>query len=133
MYQFLADLVLFSHVLFVLFVILGLLLTVIGGIRRWGWIRNFRFRIAHLLGIAIVVAQTWLEVICPLTTLEMWLRGKTGEQQYSGSFVQHWLQALLYYDAPWWVFTALYTMFGLLVVIVWLKYPPRWPRSKRST
>jgi hypothetical protein len=32
---------------------------------------------------------------------------------------------LLYYDAPWWVFTLAYTAFALLVLLAWWYFPPR--------
>ena len=65
-------------------------------------------------------------VICPLTTWEMALRAKAGNTTYSGSFIAHWLQTLLYYDAPAWVFVVCYTRFGLLVVGSWF-----WVRARR--
>ena len=122
----LADLVLFSHILVVLFVVFGLLAVVVGGILGWSWVRNRTFRGLHLLAIAVVVTQAWLGVVCPLTTLEMWLREQGGGQVYSGSFISHWMQSLLYYDAPLWVFTAAYTVFGLVVLSSFWLVPVRW-------
>ncbi len=125
MYSWLANLILLMHVLFVAFVIFGLVLIVIGGLLGWQWVRNPWFRWGHLVAIGVVVLQSWLSVICPLTTLEMWLRGKAGEGVYAGSFIEHWLQTLLYYDAPAWVFVLAYSLFGLLVLIAWLAVRPR--------
>ena len=51
LYGALANAVLIVHVCIVLFIIGGLVLTLIGGLRRWAWVRNFWFRAAHLLGI----------------------------------------------------------------------------------
>lgn len=124
LYLILADSVLALHVLFVVFVVLGLVLTVIGGMRQWRWIRNLWFRLIHLAGIGVVVAQVWAGVVCPFTTLEMWLRARTGEVGYQGSFIQHWLQGFLYYDAPMWVFALVYTFFAFLVILVWVLLPP---------
>ena len=124
-YQPMADVVLITHVLFVAFVVCGLLLTLLGGHRNWIWVRNPWFRIAHLAAIGVVVVQTWAGIICPLTTLEMWLRRHSGDSYYQGSFVQHWLHQLLYYDAPMWAFATAYTLFAVLVVVVWVCYPPR--------
>ena len=129
-YQLLADAVLLSHTLFAASVVAGLLLTVIGGRRGWEWVRNPWFRIAHLVGIGVVAAQAWAGLICPLTTLEMWLRRQTGETSYQGSFIQHWLQRLLYVDAPLWAFAVAYTLFGALVVAAWVWYPPRFGSTR---
>ena len=98
-FQMLADAVLAVHFAFVGFVVLGLALIVLGGVRRWSWVRNPVFRLAHLSAIAIVVAQAWLGVVCPLTTLEMALRRRAGAATYTGSFIAHWLGQLLYYEA----------------------------------
>ncbi|MEH6823855.1 MAG: DUF2784 family protein [Motiliproteus sp.] len=83
LYQNLADLVLLLHALLVVFVVAALLLTVVGGYSRWRWVRNWWFRLVHLVAIAVIVAQSWLGLLCPLTTLEMWLRGQTGGGQYT--------------------------------------------------
>ena len=122
--QNLADLILVLHLVFVLFVIAGLLLIVVGGFRGWRWVRNRWFRFAHLGGIGIVVVQSWLGLRCPLTNLEMWLRSRSGGAQYDGSLIQHWVRQVLYYDAPGWVFGIVYTIFGLLVIVVWVRFPP---------
>ena len=111
-YRVLADLVLLLHAAFVFFVIAGLALVLLGGVRGWRWVRNPWFRLAHLLAIGVVVAQAWLGVLCPLTTLEMSLRAHAGAAVYPGSFIAHWLESLLYYRAPAWVFTLCYTVFG---------------------
>lgn len=124
-YQLLANAVLIIHVAFVLSVVGGLLLIIVGNIRGWAWVNNVYFRVGHLLAIAFVVAESWLGVLCPLTYLEMWLRRQAGNTAYSGSFIQYWLQHLLYFDAQPWVFTLAYTLFGLLVLAAWLIWPPR--------
>ncbi|MDA1372739.1 MAG: DUF2784 domain-containing protein [Proteobacteria bacterium] len=124
-YQLLADTVLTVHALIVVFIVMGLLFILVGGIRYWAWITNWWFRVLHLIAIGIVVLQAWLGVLCPLTTLEMWLRQAAGGEAYETSFIQYWLQRLLYYDLPFWVFAVAYTLFGLAVLFAWLKYPPR--------
>ena len=121
----LADAVLILHTSIAIFVVVGLLLILVGNWWRWGWVNGFWFRLAHLGAIATVVAEAWLGLVCPLTTLEMWLREQANQTIYQGSFIEHWLQTLLYYDAPAWVFTLAYTLFGLVVLATWLIYPPR--------
>ena len=125
-----ADALLFLHVLFVVFVVVGLVLILAGGVAGWRWVRNPWFRLAHLVAIGVVVLQSWAGVICPLTTWEMELRARAGDAVYSGSFIAHWLQRLLYYQAPGWVFTACYSVFGLLVILSWIRVRPM-PFSRR--
>jgi len=50
---------------------------------------------------------------------------KAGEKVYSVSFIEHWLQRLLFYDAPSWAFVLGYSLFGLLVLVTWWYFPPR--------
>lgn len=125
LYSLLADALLVTHVLFAGFVIFSLILIFAGKFLSWMWVRNPWFRIMHLLGIGVVVLQSWLGVICPLTIWEMNLRSKAGETVYEGSFVTHWLNELLYYQAPPWVFVVCYTAFGGLVLASWILVRPR--------
>ncbi|HEX2013548.1 MAG TPA: DUF2784 family protein [Roseateles sp.] len=128
LHRWLADLVLILHLGLVLFVVGGLLLIVAGNLlARWPWVNGWPLRCAHLATIAVVVAQSWLGLTCPLTTLESWLRLRAGMPGYGPGqgFIAHGLQRLLFYNAPDWVFTLLYSSFGLLVVAAWCYFPPR--------
>lgn len=120
----LADTVLVIHVLFIAFVVLGLLAIYAGYFFKWQWVRNKTFRILHLVAIGYVVVQSWLGAVCPLTTWEMALRAEAGTVVYAGSFIQHWLQSLLYYSAPEWLFILVYTLFGSLVAVSWFVVRP---------
>jgi len=124
-YRLLADAVLVTHFAVVVFVVGGLALVFIGNVRHWRWVNSPLFRLAHLATVAVVVAQAWLGELCPLTVLESWLRRQAGEAAYSTSFIEHWLQRFLYYEAPLWVFTLIYTAFGMLVAYAWWYFPPR--------
>jgi hypothetical protein len=121
----LADVILAAHVAFTAFVVIGFVLIVLGGLRKWHWVRNPWFRIIHLAAIGVVVVQAWCGTICPLTTWEMTIREQTGGAAYQGSFIAHWLQAILYYDFPAWVFTLCYTVFALFVLACCVLVRPR--------
>ena len=121
----LANGVLIAHVGIMTFVLGGLAAIVVGNARRWRWVNAPAFRIAHLATIAVIAAEAWCGAVCPLTTLEMWLRARAGVPTYIGSFVEYWLGRLLYYDAPAWVFLSGYTLFAALVVAMWWRFPPR--------
>jgi hypothetical protein len=128
--QLLADAVLALHFAVVVFVIGALVFIIAGAPRGWRLALSPGFRLAHLAAIAVVVAQAWLGQVCPLTTLEMWLRAKARATTYSGSFIEHWIARLLYWDAPGWVFTLAYSVFGLVVLATWWIFPPR--RDRRG-
>ena len=129
-----ADGLLIIHASFIAFVVFGLILIIAGLVRGWRWVRNPWFRFIHLGAIGIVVIQAWLNVICPLTIWENNLREKAGEAIYAGSFIQHWLHDLIFYQAEAWVFTLSYTAFAALVVLVWYLAPPSsFPRRRESS
>ena len=131
-YQLFADAVLSLHVATVVFVVGGLVLIVAGNVFAWDWVNALWLRLAHLAAIAIVVGEAWFGAVCPLTSLEMWLRTKARATTYTGTFIEHWLQRILYYEAPAWVFTFGYTLFGLIVVATWWYFPPRFTRRARE-
>lgn len=128
----LADLILITHALFVAFVVLGLAAILIGRVRHWDWVRNWRFRTVHLLAIGFVVMESWLGLVCPLTEWESRLRVAAGGNAYADSFIAHRLHDILFYDFPAWVFTVAYTLFGILVLIAWLRVPPSRRRNKNK-
>lgn len=123
-WRLLADSVLVLHAGVVLFVVGGLVLIVAGQWLRWDWVNRLGFRIAHLAAIGFVVLQAWLGAVCPLTTLENWLRVRAGQTGMGPGFIEYWLQRLLFYEAPAWVFTTAYTVFALAVLASWLLFPP---------
>jgi len=130
LYSFLADLTVIVHASFVLFVIGGQVLIVIGWTIKWHWTQNFIFRLLHLTAIGYVVLEAWLGITCPLTLLESHLRNLAGEATHSMSFISYWIHYFLFHTAPDWIFTLIYSLFGALVLLTFLKYPPR--ANKRS-
>lgn len=128
----LADALLLVHVAVVAFVVLGEVLVLLGGRRGWAWVRRRGLRGLHVAAMGFIALQAWLGDLCPLTTWEQALRTLAGEATYQGSFVAHWLGELLYVEAPWWVFIALYTGFALLVLATWWLVPPRSRRASRD-
>ncbi|MEJ5990037.1 DUF2784 domain-containing protein [Ramlibacter sp. PS3R-8] len=130
-YRLLANAVVLLHFGIVLFVVTGLLAIVAGGLRGWRIARSLAFRVAHLAAIAFVVVQAWLGAVCPLTTLEMWLRAQAGQGGYAGGFIEHWVHRVLFWEAPAWVFTLAYSLFGLAVVAAWWYFPPQRQRPHR--
>ncbi len=124
-YQLAADAILILHFGFVVFVVGGLLMIFLGHRLGWRWIYGIRFRVLHLAAIGVVVLQSWLGAICPLTLWEMQLRELAGDLTYQGSFVAYWLHRLLFFQAPPAVFIIVYTLFAALVVASWFWIRPR--------
>ena len=132
LYQARANAVLAIHVGFVFFVVGSLMLILAGGCLKWQWIRNPWFRLVHVAAIGFVVLESWLGIFCPLTRLELWLRHLAGQTTYEGDFIAFWLRRMIFFEAPPWIFTLCYSIFGALVVFGWIKFPPRsWRRGKK--
>jgi len=91
------------------------------------------WRSLHLATIGFVALQAWLGRYCPLTYLELDLRERAGQAVHDASFIQHWVERILYFNAPLWLFAIVYTVFGLLVVWAWWRFPPRRLSGRRST
>jgi hypothetical protein len=131
-FRLLADAVVVIHLAYVLFVVFALVAILLGAALGWQWIRNFWFRIVHLLMIGVVVVQSVLGATCPLTTLENSLRRGAGQADYAASFIGHWAHELLFIEATAWQFTVAYCTFGGLVLLALLLAPPRLPKRGNS-
>lgn len=117
----LADALLVIHFLVAAFIVAGLILVWLGAALGWTWVRNPWFRYLHLAAIAFVAAEALLGVACPLTVWEDLLRGGVRAE----SFVGRWVQRLLYYRAPEWVFAAAYVAWTLATLLTLRLVPPR--------
>src|SRR5262245_27876973 len=124
-YRLLADLIVAIHAAYVAFVVVGLLPILIGIARGWSWVRNWWFRIAHLVAILIVAAESLLDIPCPLTEWEYRLRELGGQAVSGGTFIGDLLHNLIFYDAPPWVFTLAYVAFAAAVLLTFVLAPPR--------
>ena len=131
-YLILADAILISHAMIIAFNLFSLPLIWLGHFCKWRFVRDFRFRAIHLLLIGYVALQAVAGVICPLTDWENQLRVKAGENaHYAGSFISHWLQRLIFYEADERIFTIAYVAFLALVMLTlfWVRpNPPQWWR-----
>jgi hypothetical protein len=116
-----ADLLLVLHFAIVVFIVGGLILTGVGALASWAWVRNPWFRYLHLGAIAFVALEAVIGMACPLTVWEDALRGGgSGE-----SFVGRWVRHFLYYRAPEWVFSALYLGWAAATLLTLRLVPPR--------
>lgn len=85
-YRLLADAVLLLHLAFVLFVVAGALLVM-----RWRALMPW-----HLAAAAWGAGIEAIGAVCPLTWLELRLRGLAGEAGYGGGCIDHYVTALIY-------------------------------------
>lgn len=86
MYRLLADVVLLTHLAFVLFAVLGGLLV----------LRYQKILWWHLAALGWGVFVQWADWICPLTPLENHFRRLGGEAGYAAGFIEHFVLGVLY-------------------------------------
>ena len=130
-YLILADFILLAHFAFVAFIILGFLVIWAGYFLRWGFVRDFRFRMAHLVAMGFVAAESLVGMVCPLTEWENSLRVRGGGgAKYEASFIEHWLGGVLFYEVSERTFMAIYCGFFALVVVTYWVVPPKRRREK---
>lgn len=129
-YRLLADIVLLTHAAFIGFVIFALVFTLLGGALGWQWVRRPLFRLTHLACIGLVIGQAWAGVACPLTLLENHLRRAAGQSTYARGFIADWVQPLIFFDLETWMFTLVYSVFGLLVALTLWLVPIQWRRLR---
>ena len=68
-----------------------------------GWMycaRSAFWRTAHIAAVLYGVLIEWLLFPCPLTNLENLLRRRVWGTTYGGTFIDHYLEQLIYFQAP---------------------------------
>jgi hypothetical protein len=121
----LADLIVVVHFAWILFMLIGFVLTLLG----FWWKRFFDkwlFRTLHLLGIVYVGLLAVLREYCPLTVLENALREKYDPYlTYPGSFIVHYLQRLVYPDIQPLMILIPTMIIAIFTILVFIFRPPR--------
>jgi len=84
--QYLADIVVLVHFLFIVFVL-------VGGILLLRWPRLVWLHLPAIIWGVFIEVSGW---ICPLTPLENYLRAIDGNGEYHGGFIAHYLLPLIY-------------------------------------
>lgn len=88
-FRILADIVVFFHLMWIVFLF-------VGGV--WGR-RHRAVKIVHWAGLSLALVIQLFDWYCPLTHLEVWLRSRHEPSlQYSGSFVAHYVERVVYLD-----------------------------------
>ncbi|MDH5298763.1 MAG: DUF2784 domain-containing protein [Desulfobulbaceae bacterium] len=124
-YLALANLVVFTHFAFILFVVLG-------GFLLLRWPRLAWLHLPAAVWGAMIEFMGW---ICPLTPLEDRLRTAAGQSGYRSGFIDHYLLPLIY---PGQLTRRLQFFLGLAVVLVnatlygWLLFRRRPGQSKKT-
>jgi len=105
LWQALADLVLLIHFSFIVFVLLGGILTI-----WWRWMPW-----VHLPATLWAAALEFSGWICPLTPLENRLRQAGGEAGFTEGFIEHYALPLIY---PPGLTSEIQVVLGVAVILV---------------
>ena len=125
-YKIFADAIIVVHFLYILFMLLGFLLTGYALFFRQKFFDWWLFRLLHLLGIFYVVSLSILGRYCPLTILENELRLRyEAYSVYSGSFIVHYLEKLVYPDVNPLVIQIPTVFLAIFTIVVFIVRPPK--------
>ncbi|MGH8183560.1 MAG: DUF2784 family protein [Rhodanobacteraceae bacterium] len=115
--------ILVFHLAIIAFNVAGCVLIPIGAWRRWRWVREFWFRLAHFSSLAVVAAQALLGRACFLT---IW-QGDVAGHATAQPLIAGWIDRLVYWPLPLWVFAVAYAAVFAYVIALWIVVRPRTP------
>lgn len=91
LYPVLADIVVFIHTLWTVFLVIG----------AWWGVRSRTVKVAHLLGLVYAGITVPFDAPCPLSTLGLWLRSRYNPHpDYTGHFVAYYADKFLHINLP---------------------------------
>lgn len=129
LYKILADIIVAIHFVWILFMLIGFILTVRGFFNQ-AFFDRWLFRTLHLFGIAYVSLLAIMGRYCPLTLWENILRASYDPGlTYPGSFMIHYFQKLVYPDVNPLIIRIPTTFIAIFTVLVFIIKPPE--RIKR--
>ncbi len=105
LFQIVADFILFLHLFFIVFVVLGALLL-------FRWPRMVWIHLPAAVWGAVVELGGY---ICPLTPLENKMRTLAGQGAYGGGFIERYLVPVIY---PEGLTSSIQLVLGLFVIVV---------------
>jgi hypothetical protein len=120
----LAAAILAVHVVIIAFNVIGLVVIPLGGVLGWRIVRVAWLRLLHLALLAIVVGQALAGRACILT---IWQSDLTGQTAAPPPMIMQFIDGLIYWNLPLWVFTVIYTA-AFLYVVALIVLVPFWGR-----
>lgn len=115
-----SEIVLLSHFCIFLFMILSFFLIPIGYYQKWKWVKNKYYRLIHLILMGIILIETILGFMCPLTILENFLRNDIE----TNNKITQIIHQIMYWDLPSYQFIILYLLSLLYLIFLWCFFKP---------
>jgi hypothetical protein len=118
----LGQVVLAAHLGVIAFNVLGLAAIPLGAALNWRWVRIRWWRVLHIICWAVVALQAALGRACFLTNWQDELTGVRAQPP----LIERWVNSVIYWPLPIWVFAAIYiALFAAVVALWWLVAPRR--------
>jgi len=119
----LGNCILAVHFVIIAFNAAGLVLIPVGGVLRWRIVRVAWLRLLHLWLLAVVAGQALAGRACILT---IWQNELTGNRSAPAPMIMSWVNHLIYWNLPIWIFAIFYTILFVYVVALVFLVPFRW-------
>lgn len=124
-YRITADLIVVIHFLWILFMLWGAGRTIWAVIKREKrFLGSMWLRSLHLGGILFVAFFIIIRKPCPLTIWEIRLREISGVESYTGSFIIHYIEQIVYPSVPAWIVNIPSILIGCIILFFYIIYPP---------
>ena len=123
-----AGFVLYFHLIIILFIIFGFIVIPLGAKLKWQFIHGFWWRLTHLVSMVVVAIQAVLGKACFLTYIQSDFLQSAGKKGYTVPFIQTYIDRLIYYNFPIWIFSIFYVILFFYTIYLWFVYPPLIPK-----
>jgi hypothetical protein len=117
-----AEAMLLFHFAIIAFNMAGLVVIPLGGWLGWRFVRIVWLRLLRLGLLAAVAGQALAGRVCILT---IWQDNLAGHGATVPPLIMLWVDRLIYWNLPFWVFTVIYLLVFFYVVALWILVPPR--------
>jgi hypothetical protein len=122
LYRIAADVSVFLHLLWIVFLIIGAFWG-----RRYRWVKR-----VHISGICLAFVIQVFGWYCPLTYLEVWLREMHAPSEaYAGSFIIHYMERIVYIDLSREMVFILTVLLALITLWLYLRKPAHAKRQNK--
>jgi hypothetical protein len=121
-----AEAIFAVHLAIIVFNVAGLIVIPLGAWLDWAIVRIAWLRLLHLALLAIVTAQALAGKACILT---IWQSDLLGLGQPAQPMIMRWVERLVYWNLPMWVFAAMYSGVFLYVLALTV-FVPFWKKVR---
>jgi hypothetical protein len=115
----LAHAILFVHLGIIVFNVAGLVAIPLGAWAEWRFVRLRWLRVLHLMSWGVVALQAASGRACFLTIWQNALENRGAEAATTPPMIVSWVNSLVYWPLPLWVFTLIYLALTAYAVLLW--------------